>query len=136
MKTSHPGHAVRGGLCAVLMALTLTAPGARAADTGPSTAAWSPHTVPILRIQDGAVRGAAVSGGLRSSSGLPYAAPPTGNLRWRPPQPPAWLAGRPGRHAVRAELPAAAEPVRCRPAPFSEDCLYLNVYTPTLAPQR
>ena len=132
MKTSHPGHAVRGGLCAVLMALTLTAPGARAADTGPSTAAWSPHTVPILRIEDGAVRGAAVSG-VDQFLGLPYAAPPTGNLRWRPPRPPAGWRGV--RDATQF-APSCPQPTQRNPflpsGALSEDCLYLNVYTPTL----
>ena len=87
MRTSHPGRAVLSGLCAVLIALTLTAAGAQAVDTGRATAAWSPHAAPILRIEGGAVRGAAVAG-VYEFLGLPYAAPPTGELRWRPPQPP------------------------------------------------
>ena len=46
------------------------------------------------------------------SAGCPTRLPPTGNLRWRPPQPPASVEGRPRRDPVRAELPAEAEPVR------------------------
>ena len=49
-------------------------------------------TAPVVTINDGAVRGAVVPGGY-SFLGLPYAAPPTGNLRWRPPLP---AAGWPG----------------------------------------
>ena len=132
MKTSHPGRAVLGGLCAVLTALTFTAADAQAADTGPPTAAWSPHTtVPILRIEGGAVRGAAVSG-VYQFLGLPYAAPPTGNLRWRPPRPPAgWRGVRDAtQFAPSCPQPKQGNPF-LPPGALSEDCLYLNIYTPT-----
>jgi para-nitrobenzyl esterase len=132
MKTSHPGRAVLGGLCAVLTALTFTAAGAQAADTGPPTAAWSPHTtVSILRIEGGAVRGAAVSG-VYQFLGLPYAAPPTGNLRWRPPRPPAgWRGVRDAtQFAPSCPQPTQGNPF-LPPGALSEDCLYLNIYTPT-----
>ena len=75
-------------------------------------------------------RGGAASGGYQFL-GLPYAAPPTGSLRWRPPHPPtAW-------HGVRDATrfaPSCPQPPNlfAPPSPFSEDCLYLNVYTPTL----
>ncbi|MBV9002249.1 MAG: carboxylesterase family protein [Solirubrobacterales bacterium] len=131
MRTSHSGRAVLGGLCAVLTALTLTAAVAPAVDTGPA-AAGSPLTAPILRIEGGAVRGAAVSG-VYEFLGLPYAAPPIGNLRWRPPQPPA---GWDGVRDATKFAPSCPQPVVGNPtpppAPFSEDCLYLNVYTPSL----
>jgi para-nitrobenzyl esterase len=130
MRTSHPGRAVLAGLCAVLMVLTLTAAGAQAVDTGPATAAWSPHTAPILRIEGGAVRGAAVSG-VYQFLGLPYAAPPTGELRWRPPQPPREWDGVRDATKFGPSCPQPASPF-APPAPFSEDCLYLNVYTSTL----
>jgi len=121
---------VLGGLCAVLTVLTLTAAGAQAVDTGRATAAWSPHAAPILRIEGGAVRGAAVSG-VYQFLGLPYAVPPTGELRWRPPQPPAEWNGV--RDATQF-APSCPQPASlfAPPAPFSEDCLYLNIYTSTL----
>jgi para-nitrobenzyl esterase len=130
MRTSHPRRAVLGGLCAVLTVLTLTAAGAQAVDTGRAIAAWSPHAAPMLRIEGGAVRGAAVSG-VYQFLGLPYAAPPTGELRWRPPQPPAKWNGV--RDATQF-APSCPQPASlfAPPAPFSEDCLYLNIYTSTL----
>src|SRR5689334_1056034 len=82
MRTAHPRRAVLGSLFAVLIALTFTAAGAQAVDTGPATAVWSPHASPVVRIDGGAVRGAALSA-VDEFLGLPYAAPPTGALRWR-----------------------------------------------------
>lgn len=61
--------------------------------------------------------------------GVPYAAAPVGGLRWRPPQePPRWqgvrLADHFGDECLQGRRPGAAGP------PMSEDCLYLNVWTP------
>jgi para-nitrobenzyl esterase len=130
MTTSHRRRAVLGSLCMVLAALTLTAAGAQALDTGSATGAWSPHAAPVVRIEGGAVRGAAVSG-VYQFLGLPYAAPPTGELRWRPPQPPREWDGVRDATRFAPSCPQAAS-LFAPPAPFSEDCLYLNVYTPTL----
>jgi para-nitrobenzyl esterase len=47
---------------------------------------------PIVTITGGRVRGLIVPGGY-VFRGLPYAAPPTGDLRWRPPRPPASWQG-------------------------------------------
>jgi len=87
---------------------------------------------PIVRIDDGLVRGADVAG-VNSFLGLPYAAPPTGNLRWRAPQPAATWSGV--RDATQfgpsCPQPTANNPY-LPPGSISEDCLYLNVYTPAL----
>jgi para-nitrobenzyl esterase len=84
---------------------------------------------PIVTITGGGVRGLVVPGGY-VFRGLPYAAPPTGDLRWRPPRPlPAW----PGvRDATRFGPSSPQPPNPALTGPTSEDCLYLNVYTPTL----
>lgn len=72
-------------------------------------------------------------GKIRRFLGIPYAAPPVGDLRWRPPQPVASWAG------TRAALtfgPSAPQPRVATNSlyyggerEFSEDCLYLNVWT-------
>src|SRR3954470_9928950 len=105
--------------------LMAAAAGALAGGTGVADAAPNGPTVAVA---GGAVRGAAVAGG-DAFLGLPYAAPPSGNLRWRPPRPAA--AWRGVRDATRfgPSCPQSASPF-APPAPFSEDCLYLNVYTP------
>ena len=121
-------------MCAVLATLcaALGAPaaaGASAAGTGVAAASHS-GVVPIVRIAGGSVRGAAVPGGY-AFRGLPYAAPPVGNLRWRPPRPPADWKGIQDATQFAPSCPQPASPF-APPAPFSENCLYLNVSTPTL----
>src|SRR4029077_5529518 len=89
---------------------------------------------PVERIDSGLVRGADAAG-VRSFLGLPYAAPPTGNLRWRPPQPAAAWSGVRDATKFGPSCPQATmgNPF-LPPGPLSEDCLYLNVYTPAARP--
>ena len=75
------------GLCA-LPVLTVAVAAASALGDGPAGAPSGPPSAPIVTIHDGAVQGLAVPGGF-AFRGLPYAAPPIGDLRWRPPQRPA-----------------------------------------------
>ena len=72
------------------------------------------------------------AGGVRVYKGIPYAAPPIGPLRWRAPQPvAAWTGVRPtsafGAHSVQGVV---WDDIDLRGAATSEDCLYLNVWTP------
>jgi para-nitrobenzyl esterase len=84
---------------------------------------------PIVLTHDGAVSGAVVSGGY-VFRGLPYAAAPTGALRWRPPQRPARWRGI--RDATQYAPSCPQKPSLFQPSgPQSEDCLFLNVSTPT-----
>ncbi|MGW6685263.1 carboxylesterase/lipase family protein [Streptomyces sp. NPDC054961] len=83
---------------------------------------------PVVETDRGAVRGREASG-VGTFEGIPYAAPPTGPLRWRLPEPAArWDgvrdAGAPGARCV--QLP----PVGPGGPTGSEDCLFLNVTTP------
>ena len=114
--------------CARLAALTIAVTGAGVVDAATATA--SSETTPLVRTDNGVVRGAAVSGDYQFL-GLPYAAPPIANLRWRPPRPPA---GWDGVRDATQFAPSCPQPVSVSvpPGPQSEDCLYLNVYTPTL----
>ncbi|HMI89711.1 MAG TPA: carboxylesterase family protein, partial [Polyangiales bacterium] len=78
----------------------------------------------------GPVRGMITEDG-RAFLGIPYAAPPVGNLRWQPPQPPADWPGVLDASEFGSSCPQ-------NPGPFglastNEDCLYLNVYTPPVS---
>jgi para-nitrobenzyl esterase len=60
--------------------------------------------------------------------GIPYAAPPVGALRWQPPQLPARWHGLRDATKFASHCPQPASPFGV--ASTTEDCLYLNVYTP------
>ena len=73
--------------------------------------------------------------GVRVFLGIPFAAPPTGDLRWRPPAPvQPWTSVR----QATAFAPAPPQPIQPDPTTgepvMSEDCLYLNVWTPAKSP--
>ena len=114
--------------CAALAALTLGAAGVTAAKAGTATAASGSGGSPVVPTNDGPVRGT-TAGTVNEFLGIPYAAPPVGNLRWRPPQPPAGWRGVRDATQFGPSCPQPPGPF-APPAPFSEDCLYLNVYTP------
>ncbi|MET9958428.1 carboxylesterase family protein [Streptomyces sp. NPDC006326] len=113
-------------------------PAAAAADRPLTAAVDGPVATaaggPVVATDRGPVRGRD-HGGHRTFEGIPYAAPPTGPLRWRLPEPEApWTgvrdAGAPGPRCV--QLP----PVGPGGPTGSEDCLYLNVTAPGPAPAR
>jgi len=96
-----------------------------------SPASGSPN--PVVRIDGGVIRGASAAGG-NSFLGLPYAAPPTGHLRWRPPQPAAaWTGVRDATQFGPSCPQAQKDNPFFPPGAISEDCLYLNVYTPPVS---
>ncbi|AEV98752.1 carboxylesterase [Niastella koreensis] len=81
-----------------------------------------------IKIADGLVQGR-VEGGLTVYRGIPFALPPVGNLRWRAPQPvKKW-------DTVLQANKFAPGPVQgwTPPSGKSEDCLYLNVWSPALS---
>jgi para-nitrobenzyl esterase len=86
--------------------------------------------LPIVTTEYGQLRGVDIAPGVSAFLGIPYAAPPVGPLRWRPPEPPAaW----PGVRNADAFGPDPIQPVgtRVSRAPgMAEDCLYLNVWAP------
>jgi len=74
--------------------------------------------------------------GVRNFKGIPFAAPPVGDLRWREPQPvKPWQGERSadqfGPRCMQTSRLGAIDPLNPR---MSEDCLYLNVWTPANAP--
>jgi len=127
MKTTHSRRHLLAAFFAALIALTLTTAGASAVDTGVAAAARS-GSDPIVTIDGGAVRGVAVPGGY-AFRGLPYAAAPIGDLRWRAPEPPA--AWNDIRDAIQF-APSCPQLSSTMTVVGDEDCLYLNVSTPTL----
>lgn len=94
---------------------------------------------PVLDIEGGKIQGVEASvPGVYVYKGIPFAAPPVGELRWKEPQPVVpWegirIADTFGPGAMQAphdsSNPWTSEFYREDPE-FSEDCLYLNVWTP------
>ena len=66
--------------------------------------------------------------------GIPYAAPPVGDLRWKPPQPAASWEGIRECTKFSDISPQIKMPGIPLDFPQSEDCLYLNVVTPASQP--
>jgi para-nitrobenzyl esterase len=88
-----------------------------------------------IRVDGGQISGASgFNPDIRVYKGVPFAASPVGNLRWRDPQPvPAWE----GVKQTTAFSPMCMQRDRPKDSyhtpdilPVSEDCLYLNVWTP------
>jgi para-nitrobenzyl esterase len=125
------GRRVRTGLAAAAAAAVLTA--ATACTTGTATSGTSSNASKnrtatlVVATAGGAVRGKTVAE-TREFLGIPYAAPPVGALRWQPPRPAApWHTTRPATsYGPHCPQPAGS----FGRASTSEDCLYLNVFTP------
>ncbi|MCQ8771308.1 carboxylesterase/lipase family protein [Streptomyces telluris] len=114
----------RGALAAVLLALSSTVTAAAAAPGATGTPGR-----PVVATDHGLVRGRAHDG-FATYEGIPFAVPPTGGLRWRPPKPARpWRgvreAGEPGPQCLQPPALGGGPPTG------SEDCLHLNVTTPT-----
>src|SRR5213080_529985 len=95
----------------------------------------------LVKTESGIVKGvAAASPGVRMFHGIPFAAPPIGELRWKAPQP-----AKPWKGVFKAsefgprcmQAPVFSDMIfRDRASqPMSEDCLYLNVWTPAKSAQ-
>ena len=95
---------------------------------------------PVLKVEGGKVKGVNTpTKGIIVYKGIPFAAPPVGDLRWKEPQPVVpWKGVK-----IADKFGAAAEQVTWDPesfygkewrasgsVPFKEDCLYLNIWTP------
>ena len=95
---------------------------------------------PVLTIEGGQISGkAGEAEGISVYMGIPYAAPPVGELRWKKPQPvESWEGVRQCTEPGNASLQGGQEEgsfywkefYQAGNPPMSEDCLYLNVWTP------
>jgi para-nitrobenzyl esterase len=95
---------------------------------GGTAHAQAPALTSVVHAPAGDVQGLAKDG-VGEFLGIPYAAPPVGELRWRPPEDaPRWQrrlqATKFGNTCVQPQRGVFAAPSN------TEDCLYLNVFTP------
>ena len=89
-------------------------------------------TSEIVTITTGQLTGV-VENGSDAYKGIPYAAAPVGDLRWKPPQPVTPWAGIREANAFLSPCPQSPEStgsISAIPYLGAEDCLYLNVWTP------
>lgn len=102
------------------------------------------HSQDLIQLSHGKITGyASQDRQIRIYKGIPFAAAPVGELRWKAPQPPEKWTG------IRECVKFGASPMQAKPVPFSmwsqeflipenpidEDCLYLNVWTGAKDPQ-
>ncbi|HSZ17809.1 MAG TPA: carboxylesterase family protein, partial [Terracidiphilus sp.] len=86
-----------------------------------------------VKTQEGKIQGKTINNGeVKAFLGLPYAAPPSGELRWKAPEPPAkWKGTRDatkfGAHCAQGRV---FDDMVFQDSGPSEDCLFLNVYAP------
>lgn len=95
---------------------------------------------PVLKIEGGQVQGVETpTKGIIAYKGIPFAAPPVGNLRWKEPQPVVpWEGVKTADKYADAASQVTWDPNSfygkewraSGSVPFSENCLYLNVWTP------
>jgi para-nitrobenzyl esterase len=116
-------------LPALILALGFVFQTAHAVAQGPGAA--------VVAIESGELQGQAEAG-LVTFKGVPYAAPPLGDLRWREPQPAVpWqgsrLAQTRGKSCIQKPS-LSIDSGAGDPRPMGEDCLNLNVWTPRAEP--
>lgn len=90
---------------------------------------------PMVKIKSGLLEGARFGSGPSSDAflGIPFAAPPIGKLRWKPPQPPPKWSGT--RKADNFGSPCPQLPAPWFPyIEGNEDCLFLNIWTTDVRP--
>jgi para-nitrobenzyl esterase len=94
----------------------------------------NPASDTVVHTAGGAVQGF-INDGVAEFRGIPYAAPPVGNLRWKPPKSPVpWTGVRDATQFGNICLQVTTLGPFAGPANANEDCLYLNVYSPDVHP--
>lgn len=114
-------------LTASMMAMALGAGALNAADKSMQPIASDP-----VETSSGRVAGTSLASGVKAYLGVPFAAPPTGDLRWAPPQPAHWTgifnADRKGPACIQVLRPHDINHYFGEEA-TGEDCLTLNLWT-------
>ncbi|CCG99409.1 Carboxylesterase [Fibrella aestuarina BUZ 2] len=102
------------------------------------THAFGQSTRPVVRVANGPLEGTQEASGVYAYKGIPFAQAPVGKLRWREPQPAQNWSGT--RQATQFGPRAMQLPIfgdmNFRSNGVSEDCLYLNVWTPAKPGQK
>ena len=115
-----------------VLLLSFAAVGTMATTQAPRAAAQAP---PRAATKNGPVQGLSLASGVRTFRGIPYAAAPVRENRWRAPQPVQnWSGVRMAdRFADQCMQARVFGDMMFRNAGMSEDCLYLNVWSPANA---
>ncbi|WP_449301450.1 carboxylesterase/lipase family protein [Pontibacter toksunensis] len=118
-------------IIAVLLGVQLMP--AASAQAKKAAANQSKQAAPQAKTVNGLVEGVTEKSGIRAFKGVPFAAPPVGELRWREPQPVQnWKGVRSAKQfGPRAMQQAVFGDMGFRSNGMSEDALYLNVWTPS-----
>jgi para-nitrobenzyl esterase len=102
------------------------------ASNGVAVSRTLPSSPPTVTLQSGVLEGFFFNADGAAFLGIPYAAPPVGELRWKPPQPVRTWKG--SRMATQFGAACPQRPANWFPyIGWNEDCLYLNVWTPQLS---
>ncbi len=95
-----------------------------------------PASAAVVPTQSGSLDGVQEHG-VDVYKGVPFAAPPIGSLRWRPPAPPTvWAGIRSAGQFAPICMQQGSYPEDAPPEPMSEDCLYLNIWVPLHGPAK
>ena len=102
----------------------------------PLTAQTVERPIAPLRTGSGLVAGKILPSGVKAWFGVPYAKPPTQDLRWKPPQPISWR-GVWNADRIMPECMQVLRPHNINhyfgEEPTSENCLYANIWAPATA---
>jgi para-nitrobenzyl esterase len=111
-----------------ILILTVVAAAMSLVDLSHSAVAQTPFSTKVS-VETGYIQGA-VKDGVLTFKGIPYAAPPVGDLRWRPPQPALGWKGVRDASRFGHDCMQIATRSHAPEATYAEDCLFLNVWRP------